>query len=146
MSNSFSSTLCKSCVYSDNCMRDKNLFGDRFIAGNPMIFDNDKLWNEYKEREAAGFPCSNYKDEKTYLNELAKKLGYRLIPDRKHTKFLPCTCGCNRRDHWYRYEPKEGEKVILECQKCGRKVEGISDADAKEKWNKEIEKCLQKKQ
>ena len=38
----------------------KNLVGDVFVAGHPLYFDNYKLYEEYKEREKAGFPCKYY--------------------------------------------------------------------------------------
>jgi hypothetical protein len=54
------SELCKSCAHTKVCMKDKNICGDVFVAGNPMIFDNNELWEKYKEREAKGFPCEDY--------------------------------------------------------------------------------------
>jgi len=54
------SELCKRCIHTKVCHYDKNLVGDIFVPGNPMIFDNLKLWEEYKEREKAGFPCEDF--------------------------------------------------------------------------------------
>ena len=54
------SELCKTCVHTKVCMKDKNLLGDRFVPGNPVIFDNEKLFNEFKKWEAKGFPCEDY--------------------------------------------------------------------------------------
>lgn len=90
--------------------------------------------------------CPLEKFDENVLKREAKKMGYILMPDKKYKKFLPCICGCNRRDHWYRYDPKKGETVTLKCQKCGKEVIGKSDADAKEKWNEEMRKCLQIKE
>lgn len=52
--------LCKSCIHTKVCMKDKNIVGDVFVPGNPMIFDNAKLFAEYEERKKAGFPCDDY--------------------------------------------------------------------------------------
>ena len=52
--------MCESCVHTKVCMNDKNLFGDVFILGHPLFFDNRELYKKYEEREKAGFPCDNY--------------------------------------------------------------------------------------
>ena len=54
------SKLCKSCAHTNVCFKDQNLFGNIFIMGNPMIFDNRELYKQFKEREAKGFPCDDY--------------------------------------------------------------------------------------
>lgn len=54
------SELCKSCVHTNVCGKDKNIIGDVFFFGNPIFCDNDKLLEEYKEREKKGFPCEDY--------------------------------------------------------------------------------------
>ena len=57
------SKLCKSCIKSDVCMNDKNLFGDTYVAPNPWYYDQEyleKSWENYKQRKAQGFPCSHY--------------------------------------------------------------------------------------
>jgi len=54
------SELCKTCIHTKVCMKDKNLFGDIFVMGNPDFFDNDDLYAKFKEREKAGFPCEDY--------------------------------------------------------------------------------------
>ena len=41
-------------------MKDKNICGDVFVPGNPMIFDNEKLYEKYLEWKKAGFPCADY--------------------------------------------------------------------------------------
>lgn len=56
------SDLCKKCIHTKVCMKDKNICGDVFVPGNPMIFDNNKLWKEYEERKAKGFPCVDFVD------------------------------------------------------------------------------------
>lgn len=58
------SELCKSCIHTNVCFKDKNLFGDDiFIMGNPMIFDNDKLYKEYLDKKEKGFPCDDYLED-----------------------------------------------------------------------------------
>lgn len=52
--------LCKTCIHTNVCCRDKNTVGDRFVMGHPMFFDNDELFKKYKEWEANGFPCDEY--------------------------------------------------------------------------------------
>ena len=54
------SDLCKSCIHTNVCARDKNIVGDVFVLGNPMLFDNRTLFEEFKKSEAAGFPCDEY--------------------------------------------------------------------------------------
>lgn len=54
------SELCKSCIHSKVCMKTKNILGNVFVPGNPILFDNEKLWAEYKKWEEAGFPCGDY--------------------------------------------------------------------------------------
>lgn len=65
------------------------------------------------------------------LRKAAKELGYNIIPIKKYEKFLPCTCGCNRREHW----SGSYDTVILKCANCGKEVTGNSDADARHNWN-----------
>lgn len=60
VSKKMKSELCKTCIHTKVCMHDKNLIGDVFVMGHPMFFDNDKLYEEYKERERQGFPCEDY--------------------------------------------------------------------------------------
>lgn len=52
--------LCMSCAHKKVCMKDKNLVGDVFVLGNPMVFDNKELFKKYEERKKAGFPCDDY--------------------------------------------------------------------------------------
>ena len=59
-----SSELCKSCAHHKVCWKDKNIVGDVFVAGNPMIFDNQVLYEKFKKREADGFPCEDYMEVK----------------------------------------------------------------------------------
>ena len=54
------SELCKTCIHTRVCSRDKNIVGDIFVSGNPYFFDNKKLYEEYLERKKNGFPCDEY--------------------------------------------------------------------------------------
>ena len=54
------SELCTKCAHDSVCCNDKHILGDVFIPGNPMLFDNAKLYREYEERKAKGFPCNNF--------------------------------------------------------------------------------------
>lgn len=56
----FRSDLCKTCIHTPVCIKDKNIVGDTFVAGNPLIFDNNELFEKFKEWKAAGFPCDEY--------------------------------------------------------------------------------------
>ena len=54
-------------------------------------------------------------------------------------KFIPCTCGCNRREHHYVYNMSSREEsVILKCMKCGYSIQGKNEMDARRKWNEAI--------
>lgn len=69
------SELCKKCAHTKVCFKDKNLFGDVFVAGNPMLFDNSKLYEKFKERENRGFPCDDF------LSVKEPKVGVREVVD-----------------------------------------------------------------
>lgn len=71
------------------------------------------------------------------LKAEANAQGYNLIPQKKQEKFIPCTCGCNRREHWIQFVDK-GIKTTLKCCKCGKKASGMSEAEAKRNWNEMI--------
>lgn len=74
----------------------------------------------------------------------ADKLGYTLVKFKKAEKLLPCICGCNRRSTYYGSvyyadEDKYGERVTLECMRCGRKaLSGKNRVEAVANWNKMI--------
>ena len=65
----------------------------------------------------------------------AKKMGYNLILAKPMEKLITCTCGCNRREHGYKYE--DGHSwVQLKCKRCGKKAPwGTSEAEARHNWN-----------
>lgn len=54
------SKMCESCIHTEVCRHDKNLVGDVFVPGNPVLFDNSELYEKHKEWERAGFPCDDY--------------------------------------------------------------------------------------
>lgn len=68
------------------------------------------------------------------LKREAKAQGYNLIKIKPYERLLPCTCGCNRREHWV---SAKGDS-ILKCMKCGRTVYGKNDADVRFQWNMEV--------
>ena len=90
-------------------------------------------------------------DDAYYLNELnnirplnieeiiqeAEARGYTVTKKKPYVRFLPCTCGANRREEWL--DGKTGG-IILKCLKCGKKVRGKNREDAKRNWNEEISK------
>ena len=54
------SELCKTCAHTNVCLHDKNIVGDIFVPGNPMLFNNEELYKKFEERKKAGFPCDDY--------------------------------------------------------------------------------------
>lgn len=57
------SKLCETCIHQPVCMKDKNIVGDVYVAPHPVFFDEEyrkKTWEDFKEREAKGFPCDDY--------------------------------------------------------------------------------------
>ena len=69
------------------------------------------------------------------LKEEARKLGYDVVPKREYERLLPCTCGHNRRERYY-CNSASGTYVKLVCARCGRRVEGKTESEAKRNWNK----------
>ena len=57
------SDLCKTCIHTKVCYKDKNLVGDIFVAGNPMITNNKERYEKYLEWGKEGFPCEDYLKE-----------------------------------------------------------------------------------
>lgn len=74
------------------------------------------------------------------LKEEAKRQGYNLIRIKKPEKLLPCTCGCNRREHWHCCSIENGEFIKLICCKCGKEAIGKTMFDAIHNWNEMIKK------
>ena len=71
------------------------------------------------------------------LMEEADRQGYRLIKKPLRTTLLACTCGCRQRAHRY-----SKDTVILVCKKCGRRVTGKNEMNARVNWNKEIKRIM----
>ena len=74
------------------------------------------------------------------LKAEAKRQGYNLIKIR-NVKLLPCTCGSNRREHWYMYRDGIRFKGLI-CHKCGKEALGKTEIEAKENWNRMIKEEL----
>ena len=76
------------------------------------------------------------------LKTEADKLGYNLVKKNQYIKFLPCTCGSNRRHTVFCVccEKYPDGGLLFECNKCGKSSPvGKHYADAKAKWNKMIQ-------
>ena len=69
------------------------------------------------------------------LNSLAKMYGYKLVPIKMYVRYLPCVCGCNRREHWSHVSPGSAPITVLKCKKCGLVADGKTEAEAKHNWN-----------
>lgn len=74
------------------------------------------------------------------LKAEAKAQGYKLIKDNPMPKLLPCTCGCNRRDSWSRYDKARGISLMAyKCSRCSKKAPfEPSERAAREAWNRMI--------
>lgn len=66
------------------------------------------------------------------LKAEAKALGYNIIKIQKKEKLLPCICGSNRRSWWHHAGTRS---ITLECNRCGIKVTGKDEAEARHNWN-----------
>ncbi len=64
------------------------------------------------------------------LKVAAAELGYRIVKKQRTEKFLPCTCGSNRRETWF---GPDGCSLI--CIKCGKRSKGKTISEAKHNWN-----------
>ena len=63
----------------------------------------------------------------------------KALKHKEYIRFLPCKCGYNRREMWFGFDTKTGEHhVELVCKKCGYKVSGKNEADAKREWNESV--------
>ena len=78
------------------------------------------------------------------LRKEAKALGYNIIKIKKREKLLPCTCGCNRREHWDRLSQGEWFNLLV-CAKCGKEAEGKNEYDAIHNWNEMIKGEMERK-
>ena len=66
------------------------------------------------------------------LKAAAKAEGYRLVKIKNVEPLLPCTCGCNRREHWFGIG---FNKYGLRCERCGIHVWGSSEEGVRKTWN-----------
>lgn len=74
------------------------------------------------------------------LETEANRNGYRLVKKTDYVKFIPCTCGCNRRSCWSRYDSESHTRFYhYVCNRCRKKSpEGSTEKYAKENWNRMI--------
>ena len=70
------------------------------------------------------------------LKKIANEMGYNIIKKQEYIKFLPCKCGCNRREHWYGIN--EDNAFIFVCEKCGATAKGRTDREARLNWNRMV--------
>ena len=56
--------FCKTCIHTEVCLNDKNIFGDNvYVAPHPLFFDDEykkKSWENYLKRKEQGFPCDKF--------------------------------------------------------------------------------------
>lgn len=71
------------------------------------------------------------------LKRTANEIGYSIIKKPEYIKFLPCKCGCNKRERWYGV--KKDDAYIYICKGCGARAEGRTEREAKRNWNKMME-------
>lgn len=90
------------------------------------------------KEEAKEFIVQSIKDDVDVAKIADAIRTLELTIGRQYEKFLPCTCGCNRRSEWTSYK-KDERSITLVCMKCGKTACGKNRADAKRNWNKMIE-------
>lgn len=71
------------------------------------------------------------------LKAEAEARGYKLIPINTYERLLPCTCGSKRREHWSGWATDHFVYTLV-CSRCGKKVTGLTEADARNNWNEMI--------
>ena len=105
--------LCKTCIHTDVCTRDKNIVGDVFVMGHPMFFDNKELHKKFKEWEAKGFPCDMYlADPVKHGHWIKEEIPMPLSDGSK--KCVRCSeCGTHW-EHGFKYCPNCGSKMEIE--------------------------------
>lgn len=74
------------------------------------------------------------------LKQTANEMGYNIIKKQEYVRFLPCKCGCNKREHWYGVH--KDDAYIYICRNCGARVEGRTEKEAKLNWNRMMEEAL----
>ena len=75
------------------------------------------------------------------LKKEAKKQGYYVMkPTSIYTKFLPCTCGYNKRTEVH---AEDTFAIAYKCKKCGLQSEFREKAEwARQAWNEMIEEKM----
>ena len=75
------------------------------------------------------------------LKEIAKNMGYNVLPKKQWTKKFPCTCGNKR------FEFRHGVYgVFVKCPKCGKRgPDSTNENNANIAWNEMITKELNNK-
>lgn len=69
------------------------------------------------------------------LKQEADKLGYRLAKKKSAVRFVPCTCGANRRERWHSVKPAV-PGVFFRCSQCGKESPlAKTRNDAINEWN-----------
>ena len=56
----FRSEMCKTCIHTKVCAKDKNVIGDVFMPPNPLLGQTEQAWEKFKEWKEKGFPCDDY--------------------------------------------------------------------------------------
>lgn len=105
--------LCKSCVHTKVCMKDKNLVGDIFVPGNPMFFDNKELYKKYEERQKAGFPCDDF------MSADVQPVRHGRWEKNYDGIMIWWECSECHHDAWY-----DGDDLYNYCPNCGAKMGG----------------------
>lgn len=83
----------------------------------------------------------NLKKQLIEKDNRIKELEEKLTKNKKpYERFLPCTCGCNRRDLWNRFD-----RYWYKCRNCGLVSESSHTmAGAKRNWNSIIKKGVKR--
>ena len=96
--------LCKTCIKTDVCMNDKNLFGDVYVAPNPWFFDEEyrqKAFENYKKRKAEGFPCEHYQPTAEVAEVVRCKDCIFHEDEQPGMVYCPATVGGWVEDDWF---------------------------------------------
>lgn len=71
------------------------------------------------------------------LKQIAGEMGYNIIKKQEYVRFLPCKCGCNKRERWFGFASEKA--YIFRCVKCGVEAQGRTEKEAKLNWNRMME-------
>lgn len=107
----------------------EQIFGSKYkyVNGQATMWSRRDMWKKLYDLQ---------KENEQLKEQLAKK-------KKSYVKFIPCTCGCNRRHLWCG-SPCGSTKSYwyYECVKCGFKSDKAPSADkAKLAWNKNMKDC-----